>query len=189
MFRRGGVKDQRVAVRHLIQVGAIAAANHRCHRNAARPKMPQHHRITLANAVITHLQKAKPVALMNVDPGVIQHQIRRDHRLQPPQRIIKDRQIGGLIGMSVDLDIEIAFRLARRVIGLAMQRAGKEIGTAGQNARGAVTLMNITVKDQDSPHRPLLRKADGAIGKVIEYAIAGAVPVMGMMRAAGGMAG
>ena len=79
--------------------------------------------------------------------------------------------------MPVNLDIKVACRLACRVIGLAMKRTGKQIGTVGKNARGAISLMNIAVKDQNAPRRPLLGKPDGTVGKVIEHAIAGAVPV------------
>ena len=64
-----------MAERHLVDVGAIAAANHRRHRDAPRPEMAEHHRVTPPDAVIGQVQKAKPVALMDIHAGVVNHQI------------------------------------------------------------------------------------------------------------------
>ena len=43
-------EDKAVALRHLINIGTIASANHRRHCAALVPEVPDHHFVTCANA-------------------------------------------------------------------------------------------------------------------------------------------
>ena len=70
-----------------------------------------------------------------------------------------------------------------------MHRAGEDVRPVGKDARRPVALMNITIEDQDGSRRALLDQAGRAVGEIIEHAISGAMGKMGVMRAAGGMAG
>ena len=90
--------------------------------------------------------------------------------------------------MTLDLDIKIAGRLARRIVRLAMYRAGEDIRPFGKDSCRAVTLMNITIEDQNGPRRALLDQAGRTVGEIIEHAISGAISEMGVVCAAGGMA-
>ena len=91
--------------------------------------------------------------------------------------------------MAFDLDIEIAGGLARRIVRLAMHRTGEDVRPIGKDTRRPVTLMNITIEDQDRSCNTLGNQAGRAVGKIIEHAISGAMGEMGMVRAARSMAG
>ena len=49
--------------------------------------------------------------------------------------------------------------------------------------------MNVTIEDQHLPDGPLGDQPDRAVGKIVEHTIAGAMPVMRVMRATGAMTG
>ena len=152
--------------------------------------MPQDRRITRPDAVIAETQQSQLVIRMNIDTGVIEHQVRFRHQILKPRQCLGEYgHIPGIIDMAFDLDIKITGRLARRIVRLAMHRAGEDVRPVGKDARRPVALMNITIEDQDGTRRALLDQAGRAVGKIIEHAISGAMGEMGVVGTARGMAG
>ena len=127
--------------------------------------------------------------MVNINPGVINYQIRRHEPLQPMQRVIENAKIGRIIGPLLNFNVEITCRLARRVVGTAMKRTGEKLRPFSKHPRCAIALMDIAIEDQHSANLPFVHKAAGSVGKIVEHAVARTVGVMGVMRAASSMAG
>ena len=79
--------------------------------------------------------------------------------------------------------------LARGVVALGVQREGQDVGAAGEDAGGAVALVDVAVDDQDAGDAALVDERLGGDGDVVEDAEAGAAVGPGVVRAAGHVAG
>ena len=190
MFIKRRMKNQRMAEGNLVKVSAVTTANHSRHRDAPVAIMPQDGGITRPDTVIAETQQSETVIRMNVDTGVIEHKVWFRHQILKPRQCLSEYgHIPNIIDMAFDLDIKIAGRLSRRIVRLAMHRAGEDVRTFGKDACRAIALMNITIEYQNRSRRTLLDQSGGAVGEIIEHAISGTMGEMGVVRTAGGMAG
>ena len=87
------------------------------------------------------------------------------------------------------MHIEVALLLAKGEVAFAVNRAGENVGVPCENGCGAVTLMDVEVEDEHAADVGGLQCGERADGEVVKDTIAGAAVIIGVMGAAGHVAG
>jgi len=167
----------------------VASADDTDHRNVAAQAMLDHGAVAHRQAFIAEVQQAQGIVAMNVHACVVDHQIRLVQRQEIAERIVDSLQVVRVAEAWRESDVPVAAGLAGREILLAMQRHRDRIRNLLENPRGAVALVDVAIEDQHAPDSAAFQQRQRDDGEVVEDAEAGRMIVMGMVRAAGQVAG
>ena len=140
-------------------------------------------------ALVGQLQVTQGVVLVHIDTGVVQHQVRLVQRQQVVKRVLDHLQVRAIVHAAGQGNVPIAFGLAGGEVLLAVQRHGDRFGGVVQDARGAVALVHVAVEDQDAVHAAGFQQVAADHRQVVEDAEPRRVVIVGMMGAAGQVAG
>jgi len=146
-------------------------------------------RIARGQPRVAEREQAEGVVAVDIDAGVVEHQVRLVERQQIAERIVDHLQVVRVAKARRQRDIPVAFGLARRKVLFAVQRDGHRVGHVRQDACGAVALMHIAIEDQHAADAPALEQRQGDHRQVVEDAEARGMVAMGVMGAAGQVAG
>ena len=125
---------------------------------------------------------------MRIDAGVVEDEVGAEG-LGGGERVGEDLEVGAVGEAVGQREVEVRGGLARRVVALGVQRQGEDVGAAGEDAGGAVALVDVAVDDEHAGDEALVEQRLGGDGDVVEDAEAGAAVGAGVVRAAGHVAG
>lgn len=133
-------------------------------------------------------EAAEAVFFEDIDAGLVEHQVRaKAHRRV--EGALQGLQIGVVVGVVGQRDVEVARRLVEGVIALAVDGAGEDLRGVVEYRGGAVAVVNVEVEDRDALDGPVVEERGGGDGEVIEDAEAFAAVSEGVVGAAGEVAG
>ena len=169
----------------IVNLPGVAAGHGDGERYLPDAAMLEYPAITFGESGHRHPEAAEAIILVRIGAGQIDDEFRVGDVEGGIQAFFKSQEIGVIRAAIGQFNIEIALLLLKRKIARAVDRESKNAFVTGQNAGGAIALMDITINDQ-YPVCPAF-SLHGACGNggIIEYTKAFATITKGVVRAAG----
>ncbi len=161
----------------VVHIGRVATA-HGNHDWKARAATAVHHQlVTALQAIDGQLEPAEPVAFERIRTRQIEHDLRTMRSKDHVHRMCKMREIRLITGAILQLDVEVARFLAKRVVSRSMHRESEHVSVAREDRGRSVALMHIAVDDRDPPDAGVTLQNTTRNRHIIEDAVA--LPAVG----------
>lgn len=174
--------------REVSVIGGVPAADYPGHRNTPGQAVFQDVTVPAREALVAELQSTESIVDMWIDSRVVEHQIRLQF-FEKAGKILREGVEVCLIFESViEADVEVARELSKRKVLLRMHRKGKHRARVRHCSRGAVSLMDIEIDDEDPIDAPVVDESFRSDRKIVEDTEAGTKVRMCMVCSAGHVA-
>ena len=110
-----------------VDIGGIAAADHSHEGNATPACFSDDVAIPCGEARIGEGQSPEPVVHVRIDPGIVEHDVRREAVEEARQMRRQNGRVGRVVDAIYEAQIEVAGDLARRVVLLRMDREREQV--------------------------------------------------------------
>jgi hypothetical protein len=139
--------------------------------------------IALPKSVPGELEVSQVIFGERINSSLEEHEVEAGE-IEICQGIPENGQVGLVLEVIGQGDIEIALLLAEGEIALAVEGTGEDFGAVSHHGGGAVALMDIEVENEDLIDFGVTQGLIGADREVVEDAVAGSAIVKGMVGAA-----